>query len=44
MLRGMFRLLRVFYGLLLSLRVRVKASVRGSASGGTDMGRDCDLH
>jgi hypothetical protein len=30
MLRGMFRLLRVLYGLLLGLRVRV----RGSASGG----------
>jgi hypothetical protein len=28
MLRGMFRLLRVFYGLLLSLRVRVRARVR----------------
>jgi hypothetical protein len=40
MLRGMFRLLRVLYGLLLGLRVRV----RGSASGGTDVGRNCDLH
>ena len=42
MLRGMFRVLRVFYGLLLSLRMRVR--MRGSASGGTGMGRNCDLN